>query len=80
VLPLYFSLLLAEESFFAIKKEVSLVKSDIAAVFWNLWNLKDTLSLRKKVQRLRRVEDMEIKKLMLPGSVKLSLFRKLLAS
>jgi GT2 family glycosyltransferase len=80
VLPAYFSLLLAEVSFFAIKKEVHLVKSDITAVFWNLRNLRDTLILRSIVQRLRRVEDGDVKKMMLSGSMKLSLFRKLLTS
>jgi GT2 family glycosyltransferase len=75
ILPRWLSLTVAEMLFFVVEKELPLFKSDMNAILWNLQNLKDTLTERNKVQQLRRIGDKKIKKMMLPGSIKVSLFK-----
>lgn len=46
------------------------------AIWWNVINLGDVLRERKTIQEKRIISDEEIKKLMIPGSVKIKLFFK----
>lgn len=66
LLPLYFSLLGMEILFFAfIDSRISLLY--LKGIFWNIKHLGDTLRLRRKVQKMRKVSDKELLKHMYKG-------------
>ena len=76
IVPLYLCLIFAETMFFmSIGSSVSL--GYIRAILWNMRNLKETLCLRYKVQRIRKVSDEEIMKKMFKGIGKLKILKSM---
>ncbi len=74
VLPVYFSLLIAEIIFFCLWRKWAIVKSLFESMKWNIENLSGTLERRREIQRLRKVSDWEIFKLMSKVPHKITLF------
>lgn len=81
VLPRYFLLELGEIAFYLFCLRFDLACSIVRAIFWNIINLPDTLRMRSKVQKTRKVSDKVILKMLKHKSYKLhvllpSLIRK----
>lgn len=60
LLPPYFALLCMEIMFFLVMRKFNIAKSGIKAVMWNLFYIKDTMKMRKRVQKFRTVDDLTI--------------------
>lgn len=75
VLPGYFSLSLAEMTFFLALGKTQLTIAEIRAITWNIKNLADTLEQREHIQHTRVIGDGEIKKRMLKRPQKIEVFR-----
>lgn len=69
-LPMYFLLLLVEFFYHLITLKFGLAFAVVKAVLWNIVYLPDTVRERIKIQKIRRVPDSEIIKLMYPSSFK----------
>lgn len=76
VLPRYFAMLLAEMLFYLAIRRVGMAWALVKAVWWNITHFRGTLSLRRKVQRMRVVDDNAIQKEMLKKSVKIAIFKQ----
>jgi len=74
ILPIYFSLLLAEVVFFCLWRKWDIVKSLFKSVKWNIENFDSTLELRKEIQKTRTVSDWKVFKLMTKFPHKVTLF------
>lgn len=77
ILPRYLILSLSEITLFALLGRFNVVwGAYLKAYIWNIRNIAETLALRKRIQRERRVPDSVILKRMGKKSGKLELFRK----
>ena len=77
ILPMYFLINCMEMLVFFLKGKLNIVfKSYLKAYCWNLYNFRDTLRLRKKIQSERKISDKDIFRRMYKGSGKLKLFRE----
>jgi GT2 family glycosyltransferase len=79
ILPRYFGLIIAEVSFFAIRKPEMTI-SYFRAIFWNMRNLKDTWLRRQKIQSIRTISDNTIMSYMLDQPTKLLILKEFMAS
>ncbi len=71
-LPLYIFLMFGDDIISLLKKrKVRGIQGSFAALLWNMHNFLNTLYKRKKVNALRKVNDDEIKKYMIPLHVSL---------
>lgn len=77
ILPLYYVLLLAELIFHLSQRNVSMMHALIKSVFWNITNIKSTLTAHKIVQKHRILSDFELLKLMHPKINKLLTYKML---
>lgn len=57
ILPRYFLLETGEVGFYIIKRRFDLAVSITRAIGWNVINLPDTMRLRKRIQKIRKVDD-----------------------
>ena len=74
VLPRYFVLLIAEMSYYLLIRRTDMFMAIVKAVFWNITHLKTTYTLRRKIQKIRKISDNIIQKDMIKGSIKLGIF------
>lgn len=73
-LPIYFSLLTGEILYFTIRGKFSLALADMKAILWNLLYLPETLLMRKRVQSMKKNNNID--KILYPHSLKLRLFNE----
>lgn len=74
-LPQYFVLLVAEILFYLFLRRVDMSVAIIRAVFWNVTHFKTTYTLRRKIQRIRKINDDVIEEGIIKRSIKLDIFR-----
>ena len=55
-----------------VTKKISYFNSFFIGFWWNIRNIENTLEYRKKIQKLRKVNDSEIEKHMIKKSIELS--------
>jgi GT2 family glycosyltransferase len=77
ILPTYLLINLCEMIFFALKLNPRLSMRYLMAYEWNIRHIKDTLTLRKVIQKTRKVTDREITKHMYKGIGKIIMLRKI---
>lgn len=73
IIPRYLFLEFGEITLFAFRGKFSLSMAVARAIFWNIRNFSDTLKLRKKIQKIRKVNDGEIFSMMNKFSFKLKI-------
>ena len=76
VIPLYLILNLGEILLFLVNLRFKAIFCYLRAYYWNIVNLGDTISKRRKVQNFRKVEDGVIREMMYNGSAKIAIFKK----
>lgn len=79
ILPIYIATLFFEILFFIIIGKSNLAKSDCKAFLWNIKNLKNTITERKKIQHIRKISDNEIMKHMYQKSLKIEYLKDFLS-
>lgn len=57
----------------AINRDAREVRAVLSAYVWNLIHIKDTIRERRRVQKFRRVDEMELKRMLIPWSIELRL-------
>jgi GT2 family glycosyltransferase len=71
-LPIALALILIRSLFLSfVRRNPKYILCLVNGIFWNLYNLSDTLTMRHRVQGFRKENDSEIIKFMLPYSVEL---------
>jgi hypothetical protein len=76
ILPIYILINLVEMFFFVIKSP-KILKSYLEAWIWDMKEINSTLEERKKIQKIRKVSDLEILRKMYKGIGKLRAYRLL---
>jgi GT2 family glycosyltransferase len=80
-IPITLSLIFARSIFLsAINKKPQYITHYFKGIVWNLSILSDTISERKRIQKLRAKSDSSIQKYMLPSSIELKAFCELIRS
>jgi GT2 family glycosyltransferase len=78
IMPLYFTLLFGELSFYIFILRFDMAYAILKSVFWNIFNIGSTLKLRYFIQRKRKVIDSEILRERTKKSYKLDIFMEFL--
>ena len=60
ILPLYLALLVGESIFFACMLKFKIAMSPYRSIIWNLARLGSTINKRKKIQKFRKINDLEL--------------------
>jgi len=77
LLPTFFFMYFSEIFLYVFTSKSDVAMAYLTALFWNIWNMKDTWFRHKEVQLLRKVSDQQIKSIMIKGFGKLLRFRQI---
>lgn len=78
IFPRYLLISLAEVTVFTLTGRINVVRSAyLKAYWWNILRLRDTLRLRRKIQRERKADDSVVLRRMGKKSGKIELFKKI---
>jgi hypothetical protein len=79
ILPRYFSLLLIESlAVLFLSGAYIFLNVYVKAVLWNLKNLGDTLFMRKKIQKMRKVSDKIIQRSMIKKCTRILIYKEII--
>lgn len=78
-LPLIIFIIFLRGLFLSVKtKKISYLSAYFKGLFWNVKNFKNTLQYRKKIQKIRKINDSEIEKHMINYSIELSALKTMI--
>jgi GT2 family glycosyltransferase len=78
-LPMTFFIIFLRGLFLSIKtKKISYLSAYFKGIFWNIKNFRNTLQYRKKIQKMRKINDIEIEKHMINYSIELSALKTMM--